>query len=390
MKTIRFLLAITCALIPFVTLAATLQVKVNEVQSGNTLVVSNTSRTLKVRLKGIAPPEPEQLFSDVAREHLKTLVLNKAVALDYSNLSGQYLEAKISLNGTDVGAQMLRDGVAWYERDHAHGLSAADRELYENCEQAARAEKRGLWSDTNPVAPWEFRKEKQQDELQNETETAKQSKDVNLKGYRAAAAKKEMATRVLSNKYFGRGDVQPGDIAGNPTIKQVDPKASPESWISYRSNDPKFSIRVPGHSYIFQYPVLGDELKIVNMNYLIGLHDGAFYSLTWAKGSSLVHAPDKTMADAMVDEWVKGINHYFDSERLPYKATYRSGQILRVGSYTGKQYSISADIMAGYVRILSRRVGDQYEYYALAVLSRTGDESAFDFLNSLKLAASQK
>ena len=92
--------------------AATLQVKVTEVQSGNTVVVSNTSRAMKVRLKGIAPPEADQPFSDVARDHLRMLVLDKAVALDYTNLADGYFLAKISINGIDVGSQMLRDGAA--------------------------------------------------------------------------------------------------------------------------------------------------------------------------------------------------------------------------------------------------------------------------------------
>lgn len=168
------------------------------------------------------------------------------------------------------------------------------------------------------------------------------------------------------------------------------PKASPEDWVTYRSDTPRFSIRVPGDSYVFQFPILTGELKIVNLNYVVGISDGAFYSVMWTQDSSLVHAPDKTIADSMMDEWVKGINHYFESERLPYTATYNSGRIIRMGTYSGKQYSISADIMAGFARIVSRRVGDQHEVFALAVISRTGDESAFDFLNSLKFLEQQK
>jgi hypothetical protein len=51
---------------------------------------------------------------------------------------------------------------------------------------------------------------------------------------------------------------------------------------------------------------------------------------------------------------------------------------------------VTADVLAGYNRIISRRVGDQHEVFALAVLSRTGDESAFDFLNSLKFSEREK
>ena len=148
---------------------------------------------------------------------------------------------------------------------------------------------------------------------------------------------------------------------------------------------------MPWNSYAFEFPLLTDELKIVNLNYVVGIHDGAIYTLTWLKGSSLVHAPDKTVADSMMDEWVKGINHYFQSEKLPYTAKYSSGRNIKIGTYSGKQYSISADaFMTGYARIISRRVGDQHEVFALGVFSRTGDESAFDFLNSLKFLEQQK
>ena len=390
MKITRVLL-VSCAFILFATAGAatTLQVKVTEVQSGSTLVVSNTSRALKVRLKGIAPPEAGQPFSDVAREHLKTLVLDKAVALNYTNLSDGYFLAKISINGIDVGSQMLRDGAVWFDSRDTHGLTEADRALYAACEKAARHEKRGLWSDAAAVAPWEFLEAKRAEAAKQE-ETARKSKRVNFSAYQENEARKAASNRVLSNKHLGRGDVQPGAVAGNPTIKLVAPKASPSEWVTYRSENPGFSLRVPGNSYVFQYPILAEDLKVVNLNYVVGISDGAFYSLMWLKGSSLVHAPDKTVADAMMDEWVKGINHYFESERLPYTATYNSGRAIRMGPYSGKQYSISADILAGFARIVSRRVGDQHEVFALAVFSRTGDESAFDFLNSLKFSARQK
>src|ERR1041384_2931660 len=85
--------------------AATLQAKVTEVQSGNTIVVSNINRPLKVRLKGIAPPEVGQPFSNAARDHLKALVMDKAVFVEYTDLSDGYLQAKVSLNQIDISSQ---------------------------------------------------------------------------------------------------------------------------------------------------------------------------------------------------------------------------------------------------------------------------------------------
>jgi endonuclease YncB( thermonuclease family) len=138
--------------------AATLQAKVVEVPTGNTLVVSNTNRSVRVRLKSIAPPETGQPLSDAARDHLRALVLDQAVLVDYTHLVDGYLEARVFLNSVDIGSQMLRDGVAWYDHATDYELTETDQKLYAQCEQVARAEKRGLWHDESPLAPWEYRR----------------------------------------------------------------------------------------------------------------------------------------------------------------------------------------------------------------------------------------
>src|SRR6476646_4563041 len=101
----RFFLS-ACLLLSIVavTRAATLQAKVTDVPSGNTIIVSNINRPLKVILKGIAPPEAGQPFSDAAREHLKALVMDKAVFVEYTNLSDGYLQAKVVLNQIDIAS----------------------------------------------------------------------------------------------------------------------------------------------------------------------------------------------------------------------------------------------------------------------------------------------
>src|SRR5688500_18652178 len=98
MKITRLLFT-SCAFILFATaaIATTVHVKVTEGYSCLTLVVAMTSRALKVRLKVIAPSDACQPFTDVVRELLKMLVLNKAVALDYTYLSDGYFLAKISI-----------------------------------------------------------------------------------------------------------------------------------------------------------------------------------------------------------------------------------------------------------------------------------------------------
>jgi endonuclease YncB( thermonuclease family) len=52
--------------------------------------------------------------------------------------------------------------MAWFYRQYQREQSPNDRRLYEAAEDAAKAAKRGLWHDSDPVAPWEFRRAKRQ------------------------------------------------------------------------------------------------------------------------------------------------------------------------------------------------------------------------------------
>ena len=53
--------------------------------------------------------------------------------------------------------EMVRAGMAWWCRKYQAEQSAVDRVLYEDAENKAKSEHRGLWSHTGPVPPWEWR-----------------------------------------------------------------------------------------------------------------------------------------------------------------------------------------------------------------------------------------
>ncbi|MGA7982360.1 MAG: thermonuclease family protein [Chromatiaceae bacterium] len=57
----------------------------------------------------------------------------------------------------EIFLRMVRAGLAWWYRKYANEQSPADRLLYEDAENKARAERRGLWTDPDPVPPWEWR-----------------------------------------------------------------------------------------------------------------------------------------------------------------------------------------------------------------------------------------
>lgn len=66
----------------------------------------------------------------------------------------QRTEAEIILpDGRNLNRELVRAGLAWWYQHYAR------RELIlGDLEQEARAARRGLWADPQPVPPWEWRK----------------------------------------------------------------------------------------------------------------------------------------------------------------------------------------------------------------------------------------
>jgi endonuclease YncB( thermonuclease family) len=57
----------------------------------------------------------------------------------------------LSVDGYDANREQVRAGMAWWYRQYAKEQTPADRQLYEVAENNARAAKRGLWVDNEPV-----------------------------------------------------------------------------------------------------------------------------------------------------------------------------------------------------------------------------------------------
>lgn len=107
----------------------------------------------KIRLAGIDAPELGQPFGSRAREPLAQLAMNKSVTLEiHGKDCYQRTLATVQVDGRNVNLQMVEDGFAWHYKQYSK-----DRPLAVAEENARRGE-RGLWSDSNPVQPWEWRK----------------------------------------------------------------------------------------------------------------------------------------------------------------------------------------------------------------------------------------
>lgn len=57
----------------------------------------------------------------------------------------------------DAGLAQITGGMAWWYRQYAREQPVKDARAYEFAEKEARARHAGLWRDTEPMAPWDWR-----------------------------------------------------------------------------------------------------------------------------------------------------------------------------------------------------------------------------------------
>ncbi len=354
--------------------AATLQAKVTEVRTGNTLIVSNINRPISVRLKAVIPPEVGQPFNDVAREHLKALVLDQTVTIEYSHLADSYLEAKVFLNNVDIGSQMLRDGVAWYDHALDYELNESDRNLYAQCESAARAEKRGLWQAQAPMAPWEYRR------IQNDKLTG----IYDSSGLRRTTA--STSKSGLSNSDLLGSVMNSEYSSGAPIVKRISENGSPSRWTKYESVAGKFSVNVPTNAVEGASSSPDSATgKPVALNFVAGGSDLGFYFVMSAKGPN-ENRTDASVRDQSLQSLIRGMNEGSIKSGNGPIVTVKTDREIRIGSYVGTQYRLSADGFSGTARVFTKQVGDEREVFLLYALSRPGSEALGNqFINSFSI-----
>ena len=124
------------------------------VSDGDTFVeLDSENRQVKVRLHGIDAPEAKQPFGNVSKQALGDLIAGKTVSVEevdrdrYGRVVG-----RVTIAGKLVNAEQDRAGLA------CRYVQFNRRNEFGGLEADARRQRRGLWTDAAPVAPWEWRK----------------------------------------------------------------------------------------------------------------------------------------------------------------------------------------------------------------------------------------
>ncbi|CAH9057924.1 unnamed protein product [Cuscuta epithymum] len=115
------------------------------------------ARKYRIRLRGIDAPESKMPFGQESKDELVKMVQGKSLKVmvfdqdRYGRSVGD-----VYCNGLFVQEVMLKKGLAW------HYTAYDQRPELAKWEKEARAKRIGLWASKNPEMPWEWRKEKRE------------------------------------------------------------------------------------------------------------------------------------------------------------------------------------------------------------------------------------
>lgn len=131
--------------------------KVVKIKDGDTVVILDDDKVQHtIRVADIDTPEYKQPFSMVAKQFTSDEIFGKDVYIEskgkdrYNRTIGFILYGQ----GKNLSAELIKAGLAW------HYVRYSTSPSFQELENTARKDKIGLWGDPEPVAPWEWRKNK--------------------------------------------------------------------------------------------------------------------------------------------------------------------------------------------------------------------------------------
>ena len=135
------------------------------IADGDTLTVlrrdaGQTPERLRVRLAEIDAPEKAQPFGQQSKQALAALCFRQRASLAVKGVDRyQRLIAQVSCQGVDANRLQVQNGMAWVYEAYNNDRTLVSQQVI------AREQRRGLWQDSAPVPPWQWRRAKRQGEL---------------------------------------------------------------------------------------------------------------------------------------------------------------------------------------------------------------------------------
>jgi micrococcal nuclease len=352
--------------------AASLFGKVIEVNDGDVITIFNLNRPVKVKLLGVDAPEPGQAFAEVAKQHLKDLVLAKLVTVEYSGLAANgSIFGRVTVDNVDICAQMIRDGAAWFDVHNNSRLTDMDRQIYSQSEVAARSEKRGLWQSGEAIAPWEFVN------ARNARLTAAQSTPNGSVPKRAARPAGQLSSESLLGTALNRSS------SSSSRANLASPVA--REWRQFQPAGTNFSVIIPSEGLQASETILSGDTPI-DVHSHIARDGWTMYAVMWATGPYRGET-DELATIQVLAGILKGLGRGYDSvgDGHVFKCDPKSERNVSENGYHGQEFDLTRCTMPGLARIYTKVVGDDRQFIMGVTFFMQPDPNTQRFLKSFKV-----
>jgi hypothetical protein len=295
------------------------------------------------------------------------------------------LTGRVLLNDADIGAQMIRDGAAWFDTN-TNRLSVTERDVYQQSEQAARNERRGLWQQENPIAPWEF--------VKAQAHRINPVASLNPIQPEAQATPKrpveELTNLTLMTSRIAAAPPPPSVTNANMAPAVARPPSGNWRWL--RPAGANFSALVPEDGEQSAIPVPDGMVK---EHLYLGRDGWSLYAVMWVNGPSYGEK-DKDAMSVTLDGFLKGVGQGFQSRAesvgrpAPFLCQLQNEMNISQSGYTGSEFDLSSCTVPARARVFTRVVDDQRQMYLAVVFYMEEDENVSRFIKSFTVGTSQK
>lgn len=131
------------------------------VHDGDTVTLLDAAKTqYRIRLRGIDAPETKQPFGTRSKQSLSDLAFRRNATAQCAVIDrfGRPV-CSLTVGGIDAGLHQIANGMAWHFDRFARDQPPQERAAYATAQREAQQQRRGLWSDPQPIPPWDWRRE---------------------------------------------------------------------------------------------------------------------------------------------------------------------------------------------------------------------------------------
>jgi endonuclease YncB( thermonuclease family) len=136
--------------------AGEIKLSVYRIIDGDSFEGRANGQNYRIRLFGIDAPEKGQDFYQKSKDRLGQLCKEGPLTIKIRNKDyfGRWVADAYTSTGIFINQAMVKDGLAW------HFTKYSKDPTLRKLERDARDAQIGVWSMMDPVAPWEYRKNK--------------------------------------------------------------------------------------------------------------------------------------------------------------------------------------------------------------------------------------